>query len=55
MSTEKPLKHIVVSKDNFERLSKLGYAGQSFNDVITKVLKIADAKVADPKEIRDSK
>jgi len=34
----KPLKHIVVNEDNFQKLKELGRAGDSFNDVITKIL-----------------
>jgi len=32
------LKHIVVSYENFEKLRKLGYANDSMDDVITKIL-----------------
>jgi len=32
------LKHIVVSEENFQALKKLGLAGDSFNDVITKLV-----------------
>ena len=32
------LKHIVVSYKNFERLRRFGYANDSMNDVITKIL-----------------
>jgi len=35
----KRLKHIAVSERNYEKLKTLGYAGESFNDVITAVLK----------------
>ena len=31
-------KHIVVTKHNFEQLRKLGFANDSMNDVITKML-----------------
>jgi len=31
-------KRIVVTKENYEKLQNLGKAGQSFNDVITKML-----------------
>jgi len=37
MST-KGLKHIVVSEENYRILKSLGKAGDSFNDVITKIL-----------------
>jgi predicted CopG family antitoxin len=32
------LKHIVVSKENYVALQKLGCAGMSFNDVLTVLL-----------------
>ena len=32
------LKHIIVSYENFEKLRKYGYANDSMNDVITKIL-----------------
>jgi hypothetical protein len=32
------LKHIVISYKNFERLRKFGFANDSMNDVITKIL-----------------
>jgi len=38
MST-KSLKHIVVSRENYFKLKNLGNAGDSFNDVITIMLK----------------
>ena len=34
----KKLKHIVISYKNFERLRKFGFANDSMNDVITKIL-----------------
>jgi len=34
----KSLKHIVISNENFEKLKNLGKAGDSFNDVISKLL-----------------
>jgi hypothetical protein len=34
----KDLKLIAVNKINYFRLKKLGYAGDSFNDVITRLL-----------------
>lgn len=33
------LLHIVVSSENYEKLKDLGRAGDSFNDVITELLK----------------
>ena len=33
------LKHIIVSDENFEKLRKFGYANDSMNDVITRILK----------------
>lgn len=35
---EKNLKLIVVSRDNYLELKKRGFAGDSFNDVISKLL-----------------
>jgi predicted CopG family antitoxin len=35
------LKQIAISKRNYEALKKLGSAGDSFNDVISKLLKTA--------------
>jgi hypothetical protein len=32
-------KHIVINEANYDALSRLGKAGQSFNDVLTQVLK----------------
>jgi predicted CopG family antitoxin len=34
------LKRIVVSEHNYLALKKLGYAGDSFNDVISRLLRI---------------
>lgn len=34
---QKP-KHIIVSYENFEKLRKFGYANDSMNDVISKIL-----------------
>ena len=36
--SNKELKPIVVSLENYEKLRSLGRAGDSFNDVITEVL-----------------
>jgi predicted CopG family antitoxin len=33
------VKHIIVSDENFEELRKYGYANDSMNDVITRILK----------------
>lgn len=32
------MKHIVISDRNFQKLKQLGCAGDSFNDVISKIL-----------------
>jgi len=32
------LKHIVVSEKNYQKLRNLGKAGDSFNDVLNKIL-----------------
>lgn len=36
--TCKTLKHIAISEENFIKLKNFGLAGDSFNDVITKIL-----------------
>ncbi len=36
--SEKTLKHIAIDVQNYNTLRQLGYAGQSFNDVLTKIL-----------------
>lgn len=33
-----PLKNILVSESNYKKLRNLGYAGQSFNDVISELI-----------------
>ena len=38
------LKHIVASQENYDRLKRLGFAGDSFNDVITSLLKKTEAR-----------
>lgn len=38
VTSEKTLKHIVVSEKNYQILKNLGRAGDSFNDVLTKIL-----------------
>ncbi|WP_420887993.1 antitoxin VapB family protein [Candidatus Nitrosotenuis cloacae] len=35
----KTLRHITVTEENYNRLKSLGTAGDSFNDVITNLLK----------------
>jgi len=37
--SSKNLKQIVVSEENYFKLKKFGLAGDSFNDVITEILK----------------
>lgn len=37
-------RHIVISKDNYFALKELGKAGDSFNDVIKKLLREWDPK-----------
>jgi len=32
------LRHIVVTEENYSKLKELGKAGDSFNDVISKIL-----------------
>ena len=36
--SSKTLKQIAVSEENYQKLKDLGKAGDSFNDVITKIL-----------------
>jgi predicted CopG family antitoxin len=38
----KTLKHITVNERNYHTLKRLGNAGDSFNDVVTKLLKKLD-------------
>ncbi len=35
----KSLKHITVDEQNYQKLKRLGNAGDSFNDVISRLLK----------------
>lgn len=42
--SQKTLKLIAVSEENYHTLKSLGGAGDSFNDVITKVLKQVGAR-----------
>lgn len=39
------LRHIVVSEENFQKLKDQGRAGDSFNDVVTKILNKIDPAV----------
>lgn len=43
------LKHIVLSEENYDKLKRLGFAGESFNDVLDRVLAKEKEQV---KEIR---
>jgi hypothetical protein len=36
---EKIYRHVLVSEGNYFRLKMLGYAGDSLNDVLTRILK----------------
>ena len=36
--TKNKFKHILVTYQNFEKLRRYGYAGDSLNDVITRIL-----------------
>ena len=40
----KPTVHIVISKENYEALKKRGSFGNSFNDVLTDLLKILEER-----------
>jgi predicted CopG family antitoxin len=48
------LKQIAISRENYLALKKMGGAGDSFNDVISRLLKIsataADLPIIQPKE-----
>jgi predicted CopG family antitoxin len=44
--TYKSLKMIAVSEENYLTLKRLGSAGDSFNDVITEILKQRTCKLA---------
>ena len=49
------LKHIVVSYKNFERLRRFGYANDSMNDVITKIIeknKVSESEESPSSRIR---
>ena len=37
-------KHIAINQDVYQRLKNLGRAGDSFNDVLLKLLQIRDKK-----------
>lgn len=37
--TAKTLKHIVISEENYQALKEMGQAGESFNDVVNKILR----------------
>jgi len=45
--SKNPLKLIAVSPENYQSLKDLGKAGDSFNDVITKLLHLE--KLSEPK------
>lgn len=32
------LRHVLISLENFEKLKRMGYATESINDVLTKIL-----------------
>ena len=44
MDTKKRLKHIAISQENYDKLKRLGFAGDSFNDVITSLLKKTEVR-----------
>jgi predicted CopG family antitoxin len=45
----KEFKHIAVNQEVYQKLKNLGRAGDSFNDVLLKMLQIIDNK----KEVKD--
>jgi predicted CopG family antitoxin len=49
--SSKTLKHITVDEGNYLTLKRLGNAGDSFNDVITKLLKTAVITEKEMKEV----
>jgi predicted CopG family antitoxin len=40
----KEYKRIVVSEDNYHKMQKMGYAGDSFNDVISMLIEAYEAR-----------
>lgn len=42
--SQKIFKHIIIESVNYEKLKQLGKAGDSFNDVISKILNEKVAK-----------
>ena len=44
LMTSNILKQIAVSVENYQRLQKLGQFGESFNDVVTKLLEKEETK-----------
>jgi len=38
LNKKRPQLHIALSSENYEKLKNLGRAGDSFNDVLTKIL-----------------
>jgi predicted CopG family antitoxin len=53
--SSKPLKQIAIDEENYLALKNLGRAGDSYNDVITEILKKTGARSARSKEAQDSK
>jgi hypothetical protein len=48
--SEKTLKHITVDERNYLTLKRLGSAGDSFNDVISRLLKKSNTREPEEKE-----
>jgi len=42
--TANVLKHIAITEENYRKLKKLGDAGDSFNDVVTRLIEGAKKK-----------
>lgn len=38
VSSKNKFKHIIITEDNYEKLKEHGKAGDSFNDVLTRIL-----------------
>ena len=44
MDTRKRLRHIAISQEIYAKLKRLGFAGDSFNDVMTSLLKKTEVR-----------
>lgn len=39
ISSNNKSKHIIISRDNYDKLKKFGKFGDSFDDIVTRILK----------------